>query len=135
MKNITLFTHYFILTILLINQLSVVTNISFIMVGDEDKCFNKEFDDNERIKFSFLISGEDELNTRVVILDPASKEIHGFSAKEEGTWYWMTTEAGNYQFCFFPDSRAYNTISFELQNCLGCCTRQKINVDISAARE
>lgn len=101
-----------IFILILISIFNQITNISIYMEGDRDFCFYKYFENENSLNLSYLISGEDQTNTRVSIVDPNNEEIYS-NTKEEGTFNHKTTQVGDYRLCFFPDTRADNSVSFE----------------------
>ena len=91
---------------------NLVTSISFYMTGEKDVCFHKYFSDDETMRFEYMISGEDESNTKVIILDPSGHELFSQSEKDYDSFMYQTKSSGEYQACFFPNTRAENSVTF-----------------------
>ena len=99
--------------VLLTTILSYINSLSFYNDGTYDKCFMKNFADEEDLDFSFMISGEVDNNYKVLILDPSSNEVYSSIAENEGDFKKKITHGGEYQLCFFPNEKGENSITFD----------------------
>lgn len=98
------------LMIFLLNLIQQSLNMSFYIKSDT--CFNKNFEINETLTFSYLVSGEDEKSVKVVLKDPENIEIYSISNEEDGSYTHHIPASGVYRACFYPNSSSENSITF-----------------------
>lgn len=98
------------LMIFLLNLIQQILNMSFYI--KRDTCFNKNYEINETLTFSYLISGEDEKSVKVVLKDPENIEIYSTSNEEDGSYTHHIPASGVYRACFYPNSSSENSVTF-----------------------
>lgn len=98
------------LSFFIINLIQQCLSISFYI--KRDTCFNKNYEINETLTLSYLVSGEDEKSVKVVLKDPELIEIYSNNNEEDGSFTHHIPSSGVYRVCFYPTSSAENSITF-----------------------
>ena len=102
-----------LIPLVLLSILSFINSLSFYNDGTYDKCFFKNFAQDEELDFSYMITGEVDNNFKVVILNPKSNEIYSSVGENEGDFKRKINTTGEYQLCFFPNEKGENSITFD----------------------
>lgn len=104
---------FVVFSCVMIINFCTVNSMSFYMDGENDVCFFKFFDEGEKLEASFAISGDDENNTQVTVLDPSSAKLQTIEGEDSGEFKITVKHAGEHQLCFFPNRPAENSVAFE----------------------